>query len=265
MNFASYRSESTHRFALSRFVVPAARLEQFEAALPAGIDDPWRVSALLTGTLEADLRAVADFNARLLGRAIVDAVEFKAHTPAQIEEAAKLLPPGLTANYEIPVDNDPSELIAAIAVGHHRAKIRTGGVTPDAFPKGTEILRFLELCARADVAFKATAGLHHPLFSHRALTYADGGPTGWMFGFLNVFLAASWIRLGVDPKALLPLLEEQDARSFTITEQQICWNGYRLTAAKLEQVRSGFAISFGSCSFEEPIADLQALHWLDAE
>ena len=36
----------------------------------------------------------------------------------------------------------------------------------------------------------------------------------------------------------------------------------RCTTEHLRGVRREFAISFGSCSFEEPVADLKELGWL---
>ena len=46
--------------------------------------------------------------------------------------------------------------------GCSSAKLRTGGVVPEAFPKSLDIIRFVRTCAAANVPFKATAGLHHP-------------------------------------------------------------------------------------------------------
>src|SRR3954466_16148905 len=43
------------------------------------------------------------------------------------------------------------------------AKVRTGGVTPDAIPSAETLARFIHECARRRLAFKATAGLHHAI------------------------------------------------------------------------------------------------------
>jgi hypothetical protein len=255
-NFAGYRTGS-HAFALGRFVAPVSRLEELEAALPAAIESAWRISALASASVEGDIDAIRAFNARQKGRAVIDSVELRAQSTDQVEAAARLLPGELTSYVEIPLQDDPAPLIEAIGAAGRRAKIRTGGVTADAFPPANHILRFLSACATAGVPFKATAGLHHPLRCHRPLTYSAGGPEGWMYGFLNVFLTAAWIRLGVDPKALGPLLEEQDAQSFRFDQNSVSWRVFRLSAADLERIRQTFAIAFGSCSFEEPIGDLQ--------
>lgn len=74
---------------------------------------------------------------------------------------------------EIPVTADP----AGLGPGA-RAKIRTGGLTAEAYPTAEDLAGFLHRAAIARVPFKATAGLHHPL------------PSPPMHGFVNVFLAA---------------------------------------------------------------------------
>jgi hypothetical protein len=143
-----------------------------------------------------------------------------------------------------------------------RAKIRTGGVTPEAFPNARFIADFLAACAKAGTPFKATAGLHHPLRCFRPLTYSADGPSGWMFGFLNVFLAAGLARNGVAPEDLVPLLLEESIDRICFAHDHIAWNGHTLTTAAISAMRAEFAISFGSCSFEEPVSDLKLLHLL---
>jgi len=153
----------------------------------------------------------------------------------------RLIPPRLTAYFEV---TDVS-LIPVIQAAGARAKIRTGGVTPDAFPSSQFIARFIETCARHNTPFKATAGLHHPLRCYRPLTYSAGGPSGWMYGFLNLFTAAALARKGISP--IEPVLLEER------------FDDHGLTGEDFAAARLGFAISFGSCSFEEPVADLREL------
>jgi hypothetical protein len=66
------------------------------------------------------------------------------------------------------------QIIPALKEGNARAKIRTGGVTADVIPSVEQIAEFLAACAEANVPFKATAGLHHPLRSVQQLRYEPG-------------------------------------------------------------------------------------------
>ena len=137
-----------------------------------------------------------------------------------------------------------------------RAKIRTGGLTEDAFPSTQAIANFLRACKRARVAFKATAGLHHPLRCVKPLTYEPNAPTGKMHGFVNVFLAAAMTEHAVG------ILAEEDASAFAFEDEAASWRGNRVSTEDIQTMRRTFALSFGSCSFEEPIGDLKELGWL---
>lgn len=147
-------------------------------------------------------------------------------------------------------------LLDAIAKRGLRAKIRTGGISADAFPAISDVAAFLRACSEKGVAFKATAGLHHPLRCIRPLTYDANAPTGTMHGFLNVFVAAALVG---DAEAILA---ETDPHAFTFDDDALSWRGRRVAAADIATMRNTFATSFGSCSFEEPIEDLRALGWL---
>jgi hypothetical protein len=140
-------------------------------------------------------------------------------------------------------------------------KVRTGGLTPDAIPSPEAIADFLERAAKRRLPFKATAGLHHPIRSLRPLTYAADSPCAVMHGFLNVFVAAAFAWYGED-ELLVPVLSEEDPRAFEFTDDEVRWRGRGLSTAQIQTARRDFAHSFGSCSFEEPIADLERLGFL---
>src|ERR1019366_9939661 len=96
-----------------------------------------------------------------------------------------LIPAKLAVYFEVPLSSC-SECIAAVAGCGRRAKIRTGGETADKFPASASVIEFIRLCAAANVPFKATAGLHHPLRSVHRFTYQPESASGIMHGFLNV-------------------------------------------------------------------------------
>jgi hypothetical protein len=125
-------------------------------------------------------------------------------------------------------------------------------------PAPGDIARFLRSAREIGVAFKATAGLHHALRSVRPLTYETGCETDLMHGFLNVFVAASLAFMEQHPY-VASTLDERDVRGFEFGETRLAWHGHEVARDDLKRVRDGFLLSFGSCSFEEPIAELQEL------
>ncbi len=263
LNYATYKN-SNYNWMLGRFVVPAARLEEFwETARDFVSRDEksgWRLSIIAGEDIYETLRIVDDFNAKNASYILCDTLEVKANTESKIENTVKALPNYMTAYFEVPIDERLPDLVCALALYEQRAKIRTGGVTTDAFPQTREIIRFIRTCLAANVPFKATAGLHHPLRCFKPLTYEANAPTGTMHGFLNVFLATGFARLGFNPNLLESLLEDEFTESFGFTDGAVTWHQtYILTAMQLKVVRDQNIISFGSCSFDEPITDLREI------
>jgi hypothetical protein len=172
--------------------------------------------------------------------------EVKAATVEELEE----IKPGAF------VELTDRALIGELAIRSLRAKIRTGGLVAEAFPATAEIAEFMRACKEAGVAFKATAGLHHPLRCTKPLTYEPNAPTGKMHGFINVFLAAALLEHAES------ILAEEDPRAFSFDDEGASWREHRVSTDALAKMRREFAMSFGSCSFEEPISDLRELGWL---
>jgi hypothetical protein len=135
-------------------------------------------------------------------------------------------------------------------------KLRTGGVTADAFPSSAQIACALVTAATHQLPIKFTAGLHHPIRQSRAEVNTK------MHGFLNVLGAAvlaaehQW-----DADQAGTMLEDEDPRSFSFTDDFFAWRDWKIDIERL-QYRRKFARSFGSCSFDEPRDDLRALGFL---
>lgn len=250
-------------FILGRFVVPAGRLDELASAIArhegGAPGSPWPLS-VLTGDDPEGARARVDRFAEAhasLGTTV--AVETRASTADDVALAARCFP-DVERFVEIAHDRDPSALMRAIAETGSRAKIRTGGITEDAFPSAEEVARFIVAARDAGIAFKATAGLHHPLCGAYRLTYEDDSALGRMFGFLGVFLTAAWVRAGEsDSSRLSTLLESSDANDFRFDDDGASWRDVRFSTADLEATRVSFARSYGSCSFAEPTGDLESL------
>ncbi len=255
-NYDVYR-HSAHAWALGRMVVPVTRLSAVADRVAAHSSDPWRVSAIVGDDVECDAEIIRAVNAR--GRLAIETAEVRTQSAATIVTTVKALDSSLSVYLEIPVAGDPSLLVEAIAQSGARAKIRMGGLTPAAFPTAAQSARFIACCAEYDVAFKATAGLHHPLGGDYRLTDADDAPRARMFGFLNMFVAAAFARQGMTELVMAELLAEREATAFCFSDDAIRWRDHSLALDDVIAARSSFAIAFGSCSFREPMDDLHQL------
>lgn len=266
LNYATYRN-SNYSWMLGRFVCSVARLEELaEAARDFVSRDAahsWRVAAVAGDDLYDTIRRIEDFNANNNPGLVCDVVEMKADTLYQIEAVTHDLPRGVTVYFEIDPKVELVEKLLAIAASGHRAKLRTGGVTPEAFPRSVDIVRFVTACVAANVPFKATAGLHHPIRCFRPLTYEANSAKGTMHGFLNLFLMTGFAIESYRRSFLEDVMEEEFEEVFAVEPQSISWRGeFTLNLHQIERLRSLGIQSFGSCSFDEPVADLQSLGML---
>ncbi|MGB7068516.1 MAG: hypothetical protein WBD22_03415 [Pyrinomonadaceae bacterium] len=261
-NFAKY-SLSDHNWMLGRFVVGLGKLPEFLAIFDEFETpdcDTWRISVVASADISETIERISRTNEVYSGRLACDSVEIKSVSlKADIKRAAASLPDHVTAFFEVAVDEYLDELIAAIAASGQRAKIRTGGVTADAFPTAAEIVRFVQACTSANVPFKATAGLHHPLRCLKPLTYAPEAPRGMMHGFLNMFLMTGFCRNGHETRLLEELMGETAADHFKFAENHVIWRDRALDVMEIKSLRADGIMSFGSCSFDEPIDDLRSL------
>jgi hypothetical protein len=265
--YAAHRT-GPHSWMLGRFVLPLAQLEEFEHAFDELAAEhravPWALSVLGGKSLDADARKVVEFNRRHgdEGRqdARIEAIDLKVHSLEDIERAADVLSEPGEVYFEIPISVDPAERVAAVAEAGGRAKVRTGGVREDMFPSVPDLARFLHVCASRDVPFKATAGLHHAVRGARAITAEAHAAPVTMHGFVNLFVAASLAsEQRVDPEVLEEVLGEEDAAAFRFDAAGVSVRGRRLDCDSLVRARRRFALSYGSCSVDEPIAELTAL------
>ncbi|MDH3252352.1 MAG: hypothetical protein OEM41_06135 [Ignavibacteria bacterium] len=266
-NFERYRAGS-EAWALGRFIVPASRLKEFEDAISSARDEaqksaPLMLSALLTSGDVSEINLLLDFNRRHAERtARIETVEVKATTTDEVRRIGRSAGGRFTVYCEFPIGDGLSDLISSAAEAGLRAKVRTGGVTPEVFPPTTDLVRFLYACSTKRLPFKATAGLHHAVRGSYRLTYERNSPSGTMSGFLNVFVAAALLVEGMDINDAVRVLEETDAGAFQFDESGVVWRSYRLPLDRLSLSRRGFAIAFGSCSFLEPIEEMRALNLL---
>lgn len=248
------------RWALGRFVVPAARLAEFEAAFEEVCcgerEQTWPLSVLSSGDFLRDAVAIG----YLLkgGAAKLDALEGRIASPDEAERFSREWKPEFPLYLEF-APGEAGTMLPVLARHGARSKIRTGGVTAEAFPSVEAVADFLLACARARVPFKATAGLHHAVQGSYRLTYEAESAKAVMHGFTNVFLAAAQAWRGAEKEALVETLE---AREFSFDDDGARWAGFDLSAEEISAARREFAMSYGSCSFEEPVREARALGWV---
>ena len=252
-NYQSYRA-GDDRWMLGRFVVGVAKLPELRPMIATvrGKEEAWPISVVAPDAAAATsvLRGADDANAR------IESVEVRAGTVADVTLISRAAPKTREVYVEVPLDGSTLELLDAIAAAKLRAKVRTGGVTADAFPPATEIVSFIRACIDRNLPFKATAGLHHPLRGNYRLTYEAGAPSGTMYGYLNLFLAAVFMRNGLADREAAELLTETDPGAVIVEEQGIRWRNHEVGLDTIKAVRARVATSFGSCSFREPVDEL---------
>jgi hypothetical protein len=247
---------------LGSFVVPAVRLDEFVQAFEQVCcgekENPWTLSIVCAGEAADDVQRIADFRQ---GAVFIGSLETKAADPRAAEEILERLP-AARARYVEFAPKRAAEMLPVLADRGAWAKIRMGGVTPESIPGIESVAHFLTACIRERVPFKATAGLHHAVRGVRALTGEPDSPRAAMHGFLNLFLAAALAYFGADEAAILRTLAEEDASAFRLDDELIRWHDHALIADQIERVRSEFAMSFGSCSFTDPVDDMKEMGWI---
>jgi hypothetical protein len=240
-NYSRYRS-GADSWALGRLIVPAGRL----AELPSHGNAPIELSVVIGPEDFRFLRSGA------AGGYLIRALEIKG--PPESD-------PGLTPirYFETPLDDALEQRLPAIQAAGGLAKVRTGGTTGEAFPPSDRLTRFLVAAARLRLPFKATAGLHHPLRGSYRLTYESAAPSGVMYGYLNLAIAAilAWQQAG-EPEVESALLES-DRQAIRFHSDALQWRLHRFPTGILAQVRRDFFHGFGSCSFREPLDELGPL------
>lgn len=275
--YASYRL-GPQAWMLGRFVVPAARLDELYGELAAAGRQPgraWRLSALLGRSLRDDADAITRTNRAEAGpadtrRAIVDACEVSVDSADAVGRVAgELRRQPLAVSYEIdPAAADRASILAAVKAAGGSAKIRTGGIVPEAIPPAGAVAAFVWDCLAAGVRFKATAGLHHPVRALHPLRYDSPSPAAVMHGFVNLFAATILGAVAresgtIDAAAGVALLErilaETDPAVFRLDRDGLRWRERHVARADVARLRAATILSFGSCSFAEPVAGLEAL------
>lgn len=222
-----------HPVLAGRFLCPAARLDELLARLTPGDRLPLGLISPMDALPAALERIAGDSRVALAG----------IEGPLGDLAALTGVPAGVPCFVEVPV-TDPAAIHTVAAAGH-AVKVRCGGLRADLFPTAEQLGAFVHACARAGVAFKATAGLH------RALPYRDEHTGFAHHGFLTLLLAACRAADGAGVDEVVAVLRSSDAGA-VVREARAITPEHAAAARRL-------FVAYGSCSTSEPIADLRAL------
>jgi len=294
-NYAAYR-KSDEAWMLSRFIIPAGRLKDLEAygdeLLKEG--EPYRFSVLGSGTdtladFEEEIKGVFDscseFKKMHGERVVSDLVEIKLPKEAVLGGDSGLIREALAmtteaadaANgtpqtvffegfYEESWKKDIDTVLKALSGYHEKDageagilqagfKLRCGGTEAHMFPEVEKVAYSINACREHNLALKCTAGLHHPV-RH----YNDSVQTK-MHGFFNVFGGALLAYVhDLNNEELEEILQEEDPDQFSFSDESFYWKDLSVSAEDITELREVAVTSFGSCSFEEPLEDLQKLN-----
>jgi hypothetical protein len=238
------------------FVCPETRIAELRRVLTAAVVPEIDLSVVVTGGAQALESAVESVAAdpRLRLRAIEVPVRRDAEPEQAVAELVAALDQTLLAGaagyIEIPLasladDTAAGDLLGPIGGHGYRPKLRTGGVTAAAFPDEGALAAGLLAVTSRRLEFKCTAGLHHAVRQAAADTGFEH------HGFLNVLLAVAAALDGADLDEVAAVLADTDSG-------QVAGRLSALEEDQARMVRSFFA-SFGTCSTDEPVADLVAL------
>ena len=278
-NFVKYQNDA-EAWMLSRFVIPARRLTELSPLLPAVgnfsftlLGRSGKDAVEFSRNLELDVQEIRSFASLHTERVVLDM--FEVTLPASsfddqfalntlVKQTADLLNiNGLTVFFEAPFGDDwqmrADKLFYALRKvkdKHVGFKLRTGGVTADAFPTTEQVAWTIVEARDSGIPIKCTAGLHHPIrhFNESVQTK--------MHGFLNVFGAGVLAAAnGISQDLVQFILDDEDPASFSFSDDAFEWKGLHADTADIERIRHQVT-SFGSCSFDEPREDLRKLSFL---
>jgi hypothetical protein len=184
--------------------------------------------------LAEDRRARQSEHAWMLGRLVWPAAQLSELPQDEARALAVVEAGSERQDSAVYLEGVPLDEVAARGV---RTKIRCGG---ERVPTVEELADVIRGCRARGLVFKATAGLHH--------AYATEAGE---HGFLNLLAAAVF---GNEEEAL-----RERAPAFALDATSFRWRDQEAPAARLVDVRSSLFHSIGTCSFFEPVEELEGL------
>jgi hypothetical protein len=216
---------SVHAPLVGPFLCPVARLEELDACVAAGVPRPAEIG-VITSRVEPRWRKLSV-------------------RPGVVQVEAPLgvtLPPEtmrVRRYLELPPGGDVDAAVEVVQRAGARAKVRCGGQTPDAVPSLERLAQVLVACADRKLPLKATAGLHHPFRRRNSFGVVE-------HGFVNLLAAASAAVAGADVAHLVQILDTGESSGGGLL-------------GRIDKHARALLTSIGTCSIDEPVAELQSL------
>lgn len=269
-NYARYL-EGENGWMLGRCIIPATQLHR--VAVHAG----FRCSVIVSSTVsQEELDRLSSFQGQ------VEMVETRlpenAHsidrcTDHLLHLQSRLLQVGLQGAQLFVEAEDVTPVVLAIAsfnnshnehsnsggeviknVGY---KLRCGGLIKKSFPSPEEVAEVISICREHEIPLKFTAGMHYPLRSLSPEIEV------MQHGFINIFGAAllCWNE-NLSTSEIAECLRDENANNFHFSKEMFSWGEKTISAGEINRLRRSKVISFGSCSFAEPVEALNSLGFL---
>jgi hypothetical protein len=254
----------SHGRLLGRFVVPVGRLGEApdDIAFPLAVIIPPEISV-------EDIELLGTFrkHIELLEIRLMNDGDSAGRCTARLQELHRRLAPSGVNNAVLFVEPSAAESAAEAIAAFNRDlsgdragssagfKLRCGATDTAAAPSPEAVAAAIALCRDHDIPMKFTAGMHLPLTSRGRLT---GG--GMQHGFLNIFAAALLFWAGrLSAAEMTDCLRDEDPADFIFTDEGFHWRNRIISTPDIQKIRRDRIVSFGSCSFDEPVEGLLAL------
>lgn len=281
----NYRDYLDHpnRWMLSRFVLTQAHLEKLTPSLVSLFSASKALDlSLVTKNPCSDIPAAAERLRSFPGSTSLGSVEVPLLTGSDFTEQIDschealsiLAAPGgnISTFFELPLFDGWDEALPSVCAALSKArqqsrgligfKLRCGGTEPNLIPSPARIAHAISTCATQCVPIKFTAGLHHPF--QRSMRRELSNPSvDSMHGYFNVFFAAFAAHHCAIPAGKVEeLLLRSDPADLVFGDEALTWGEITISLDEITKLRSSMVISFGSCSFTEPLEDAARLGWI---
>lgn len=288
-NYVKYKNEKYQKI-ISKFICPAEKLSELQSLLyeiPESFERVYPVSVLGKGgldkedffmNLEYDLKNWHTFQSK--NSTVTESKTFEVKIPEVLiasgnsdtiydliepcsDFISQIIGEDVIIAFEVTLIDDwkHNTRKSIEAIKRHNLnfdnvifKLRTGGLTAEAFPATDQVAFVIHELLDRNIPMKCTAGLHHPL------RHFNKSVNIKMHGFFNIFCCGVIAYThNISHHEMVNLLEDENATRFEFSGEYFSWNGYRVTLDEISAGREEFLLSFGSCSFNEPLEDMKSM------